>query len=68
MLGSWWRQPASSSISTMSSQLYNRVNVSPVIPLKNLMPEHLGVLLAKIRRVFTAKTGGPSVRDEALVR
>jgi hypothetical protein len=41
---------------------------SPVIPLENLTPEHLFVLLTKIRRVFAAGTGGPSVPDEALVR
>jgi hypothetical protein len=42
---------------------------SPVIPLESLTPEHLFVLLTKLRRVFAAgKTGGPSVPDEALVR
>jgi hypothetical protein len=42
---------------------------SPVIPLESLTPEHLFVLLTKLRRVFAAgKNGGPSVPDEALVR
>ncbi|HUC64859.1 MAG TPA: ATP-binding protein [Stellaceae bacterium] len=41
----------------------------PVIPLENLTPEHLFILLTKIRRVFGAgKTGAPIVPDEALVR
>jgi P-loop Domain of unknown function (DUF2791) len=42
---------------------------SPVIPLENLTPEHLFVLLTKIRRVFDAgKVDGRIVPDEALVR
>jgi len=42
---------------------------SLVIPLENLTPEHLFVLLTKICRVFAAgKSGGASVPDEALVR
>jgi P-loop Domain of unknown function (DUF2791) len=41
---------------------------SLVIPLENLTPEHLFVLLTKIRRVFAAgKIEGSSVPDEALI-
>jgi len=42
---------------------------SLVIPLENLTPEHLFVLLTKIRRVFAAGTiGEAGVPDEALFR